>query len=143
MFLIALGCSLAALGQADVAVEILQTGNAGEIAPVDPDGHADRPVSLDEYVSCLTYMNPLNSADVMAQWTVIDSLFRTNNIRIGVTMCSIGCGASIHVDDIERARLIMETAIRDQLIDNSILKMGIAVPSIPENAPQGVAFSEP
>ena len=137
LLLIVLSGTLGAFGQSEITVEILETDGAGEIAPVDPRGMANRFDSQDGYVSCLTYMNPLNSADVMAQWTVIQALFRTNNVRIGVTMCSIGCGASIHVDDVERARQILQTAIRDRLIDNSILKMEIEDPPIPENAPPG------
>jgi hypothetical protein len=133
----------AAMGQSEITVEILETDGAGEIAPVDPRGMANRFDSQDGYVSCLTYMNPLNSADVMAQWTVIQALFRTNNVRIGMTMCSIGCGASIHVDDVERARQILQTAIRDRLIDNAILKMEIASPPLSGNAPPRASFAEP
>ena len=125
----------AAPGQADVVVEILETDRAGEIAPVDPRGIVDPFEPQNGYVNCLKYLNPCNDADVMAQWTVMDALFRTNHVRRGVTMCSIGCGASIHVDDVELARQILQTAIRDGLIDNSILKMEIEVPSLPKNAP--------
>ena len=133
----------AAPGQADVVVEILETDGAGEVAPVDPRGIADPLEPQNGYVNCLKYLNPRNDADVMAQWTVMDALFRTNHVRIGVTMCSIGCGASIHVDDVERARLILQTAIRDGLIDNSILKMEIASPPISGNAPPRASSPEP
>ena len=130
-------------GQADVVVEILETDGAGEIAPVDPRGIADPFEPQNDYVNCLKYLNPRNDADVMAQWTVMDALFRTNHVRLGVTMCSIGCGASIHVDDVERARQILQTAIRDGLIDNSILKMEIACPPMPGNAPPRASAPEP
>lgn len=133
----------AAPGQADVVVEILETDGAGEVAPVDPRGIADPLEPQNGYVNCLKYLNPRNDADVMAQWTVMDALFRTNHVRIGVTMCSIGCSASIHVDDVERARLILQTAIRDGLIDNSILKMEIASPPISGNAPPRASSPEP
>lgn len=131
------------VGQSEITVEILETDGAGEIAPVDRSGMTDRFDSQDGYVSCLTYMNPLNNADVMAQWTVMDALFRTNHVRLGVTMCSIGCGASIHVGDVERARQILQTAIRDGLIDNSILKVEIASPPMPGNAPPRASAPEP
>ena len=133
--LIGLNCSLCAFGQSEVTVEILETDRAGEIAPVDPRGIVNPFEPQNGYVNCLKYLNPRNDADVMAQWTVMDALFRTNHVRRGVTMCSIGCGASIHVDDVELARQILQTAIRDGLVDNSILKMEIEVPSLPKNAP--------
>ena len=133
--LIGLNCSLCAFGQSEVMVEILESGSAGEIATGDPREYVEPFEPQNGYVNCLKYQNPHNDADVMAQWTVMDALFRTNHVRIGVTMCSIGCGASIHVDDVELARQILQTAIRDRLIDNSILKMEIEVPLFPENAP--------
>ena len=46
-------------------------------------------------------------------------------------------------DDVERARLILQTAIRDGLIDNSILKMEIASPPISGNAPPRASSPEP
>ncbi|MGD9612577.1 MAG: hypothetical protein AB7V22_06700 [Kiritimatiellia bacterium] len=110
---------------------------------MDPRGIADLFEPQNGYVDCLEYLNPRNNTDVMAQWTVMDALFRTNHVRIGVAMCSIGCHASIHVDDVELARQILQTAIRDRLIDNSILKMEIACPPIPGNAPPRESSAEP
>ena len=140
---LALGCALRAPGPAAGAAEILETDNSGGSPPVFQSGPADRSAPGDGYVQCLRYLNPRNDADVMAQWAVMDSLFRANRIRIGVTMCSIGCGASIHVDDVARARQILETAIQDRLVDNAILKMEIEVPAIPANAPPGAAAAGP
>jgi len=79
----------------------------------------------DQYTGRIKYMNPRNSANVMAQWRVIDSLFRTNNIRTGITMCSLSCSGDLHRDDVEQAKRILNDAIRKKLIDNSILKMEI------------------
>ena len=144
IFLIALSCTLSAYGQSDVTVEILTTDNINGIAPAVQDAQTNRFDSHDEYVNCLSYLNPRNDTNVMAQWTVIESLFYTNNIRIGITMCSAGCGASIHADDIERARTILNIAIRDGLIDNNILKMEIkAQQAGPAYPPQGVGSADP
>ena len=144
IFLIALSCTFSAYGQSDVTVEILATDNVNGIAPAIQDAQTSRLDSHDGYVNCLSYLNPRNDTNVMAQWTVIESLFYTNNIRFGVTMCSAGCGASIHADDIERARTILNIAIRDRLIDNNILKMEIkAQQAGPAYPPQGVGSADP
>ena len=144
IFLIALSCTLSAYGQSDVTVEILENDDNNRSAPAVQSAQTNRIDPHDEYVSCLSYLNPRNDTNVMAQWTVIDSLFRKNNIRIGITMCSIGCGATIHADDIERAMAILNMAIKDNLIDNNILKMEIkAQQAGPAYPPQGVGSADP
>ena len=143
--LIALSITLSAHGQSDVTVEILENNDdINRIAPAIQSAQTNRIDTHDEYVSCLSYLNPLNNTNRMAQWKIIDSLFRTNNIRIGITMCSIGCGATIHADDIERARTILNMAIKENLIDNNILEMEIkAQQGGPGYPPQGVGSPDP
>ena len=144
IFLIALSCTLSAYGQSDVTVEILDTDNTNEIAPAIQSAQTNQLEYHDDYVDCLSFLNPDNNTNVMAQWAVMNSLFHTNNIRIGVTMGSIGCSSSIHVDDIERARTILNMAVKDKLIDNGILKMKIeAQQSGPAYPPQGVGSADP
>lgn len=141
IILIVLSTTLCALGQTDITVEITDTADTNDITPVMQNVKENQPSNFDEYENCLSYLNPRNNADTMAQWTVINPLFRTNNIRIGITMCSLECRASIHVDDVERARTILNKAIKDKRIDNNILKMKIETqqPVAPNDAPRRVA----
>ena len=125
IILLQLACATWTFAQTDITVEILDSIDTNEMAMLIQAAQSNRYDSAGEYVSCLTYLNPRNHTNIMAQWTVIESLFETNNIRIGLTMCSLGCGSSIHIDDIERAKTILDKAIAEKLIDNNVLKMKI------------------
>lgn len=120
--------------QTDVVYEVIEAN--GSIARLTADEFYKvtraYPVSTnlvadtsDQYTGRIKYMNPRNHTNVMAQWRIIDSLFRTNNIRIGLTLCSVGCSGDLHRDDVDRANELLDMAIENQLIDSSILKMKI------------------
>ena len=116
-------CGLCALAQSDITFKILDTVDTNAMDVAIQAAQSNR---FDNSGKCnITYSNPWNDIKVMNQWRVIDALFRTNNIRIGLMMCSLSCGARLPADDVERAKQILEKAIRDGRIDNAVLQMKI------------------
>jgi len=123
--------------QSNVTIEIIESTTANGLE-THQDAEDNQVTSPSIYINCLSYLNPLNSTNVMTQWKVMDNLFQQNNIRMGVTMGSIGCSTSIHIEDVHRTKLILEKAIQDKLIDNDILKMKIEVQQpVAGSPPQG------
>ena len=77
------------------------------------------------FVPFLSHLNPYNNTNVMKQWVILNDLFRTNGIRLGITMCSISCGTDVQARDYARGKAVVEEALAKGLIDNTILKLEI------------------
>ncbi len=137
LFLCALSCAQA---QTIDTVEVVLNGETTTVQTLHLDNDTTN-IAEDvqqPYVPFLTYLNPHNDTNVMKQWVVLNNLFRTNGIRLGITMCSISCGTDVQARDYERGKAIVEEALAKKLIDNMILKL-----KIKEAQPGGGGYGSP
>ena len=103
----------------DGKTSTVQTLHLGD----DPTNATDD--AQQHYVPFISYLNPHNNTNVMKQWLVLDQLFQTNGIRLGMTMCSMSCRTDVQARDYNQGKQIVEDAIAHRLFDNTILKLTI------------------
>jgi hypothetical protein len=79
----------------------------------------------ERYVSFISYVNPSNNSKAQKEWEILNGLFETNNIGLGITMCSLSCMCTIRESDYAQGVRLVRDAINNGLINNSIINVQI------------------